>query len=1375
MEGQPEKHLNTFQKGQVKDIDALQLASDSYTNSYGGRVIFNEDGTYAWENANGTKFSFNLDANYGQNTDYVPTGGWQINGKLVIFSNNGSNSEIGLVYEPQFGTYSYQTIYNDLYDPYGGKLNFSALYQMRDCQVVVENDKVERIYFNDDFNEPRTLNVLLGLTAISPEFSSGNYLPIGGATVGNVYPDFYSVHGMADMVDLTWGKLKFNRNITGQLLSGEYQYAYRLIHRTGYVSPWSPLSANILLTTDLVSNNWTTYQMQQSGAQTAKGIELEIKYLDERFQQVEVAALYWKTSAAPNNAYTFFKGAITGSSIIVPHQFAGAAITVDELVQRYTEIKKAKTGGLKDNTYHIANFETFPNVEIDATLITVTPTVRPMLSDEYTNEVANTFAPPFTNQTPKLNAVTENMANGLPETYSIYNDYINYKGTQWTALFQNYFGGETYPFAFVLFDRKGQPCFAQHIADFTFPQRYSNEWVDKRLVNGVEVITTGTTGAVGDYKHTSNASGTMITDGGGVYPAIYNLTATGGNAWFLNLMGANFSGIDLEGVLYDAGGNLQVSGFCIARTERIKSILAQGIVMSNGASVKFKNPVLGTDPTQQMGNLPTMFNGYIESNGAAYAAIYSGVNAKYVGKAPNRYDGAALPSVSQLLYPSPKYTSRSQNSFFESPDYLIDNTILGNNIAGDNMKVVGVCVKSYGDNSLDGQSPYNLQFESFYQKNYRTVIDNSKILTQYNTASGTYDLVQVGDPVDIIYWYPNIQSGTTIFGNREYVTTIPTLDYLGWGNKRYLTRRIEPACLFTYGYTPATNKVVDYLGVLTDDEAGNVGYGHGAYMIANYVRPTGQYNITESLLQSRLYNGIGHFVPINQTIIDAVRAQDPNGRCVFNNVKVWGGDCYLDYFTYYRLYADLDEVNSDNQDYNIGLSFPIESAFNIALRQGNTYERFGGTTADTYNSGGTLFPDGLYYFDNDAHKPEDFNVNKVLQPVPQVGFAYAPKPVSFDAIYDYPMREQYTGTKIYGEKYDAYRRFPVNNFKDADGSKGEINSLQNIFNYLYIIQRSGFARVRFNDRESIVGSTGSPLDIGTGLGLRGFDYISNVYGTQHQFSVINTGRMLHFLDAERGKHNRFAADGMLSPSDTYGHHNYFTKKLREYWTIKDPNNLLLPAGDKPYYDNPCYLGGIASVFDYVNQSVYYTFTQRKESQGGVIITTGTAETIEYNEGSNQYKGFQPFTPKVYFNFKESYLSPDPVTPYKIYTHDEGVVGHVYGAYYDSSVRFIVNPKTMVAKWFDNVSLALNNQAASVKVKTISGEVPDIGTQVVTLATDTRWRYLQGFLRAPLRAVNAVSRLRGKACTVEITVLNDASNTKVRISNVMTDYRISPKI
>ena len=85
----------------------------------------------------------------------------------------------------------------------------------------------------------------------------------------------------------------------------------------------------------------------------------------------------------------------------------------------------------------------------------------------------------------------------------------------------------------------------------------------------------------------------------------------------------------------------------------------------------------------------------------------------------------------------------------------------------------------------------------------------------------------------------------------------------------------------------------------------------------------------------------------------------------------------MDYFTYFRLYAMLDQVNNNNQDYNLAMSFPVESEFNIALRQGFTYERFGPTTANVYNDGGTLFPDGLYYFDSIANKIEDFNVNTV--------------------------------------------------------------------------------------------------------------------------------------------------------------------------------------------------------------------------------------------------------------------------------------------------------------------------------------------------------------------------------------------------------------
>ena len=853
---------------------------------------------------------------------------------------------------------------------------------------------------------------------------------------------------------------------------------------------------------------------------------------------------------------------------------------------------------------------------------------------------------------------------------------------------------------------------------------------------------------MGDFSHTKNTNGTVIVDNPGGTPIVNYYNAK--DLWFLNLIGLNVGNIDLTDILYDTAGNLQVSGFSIVRTDRIKTIMAQGLTMCAGATATY-DPTTSTNNQQlQFHSLPTVFNGYLNTNGSVYSTYTS--NYIYVGKAPDRYLGSALPDVNQTLYPSAVYTARPQIAFFESPDYMIDNTILGTSAGGDNMTVVNVCGKAYGSAGLAGQAPLSLQFESFYTKNYRSVIGGYPLIfTEFNSVSGVYDNVVLGQEVDIDEFYPNIQSGAVVYGNIEYSTISPALDYMNWGNKRYLSRQINPTCAFLFGYTPSTNKVVTTFGVLTDDENLNYATGSGSYFITNYIRPSGSYTITQSFLESRIYQNVGHFVPINQDIIDTVIAIPANnGRCIFNNVPVWGGDCFLDYWTYYRLYADLDEVNNDNQDYNIGLSFPIESVFNIAMRQGNTYDRFGGTTADTYNNSGTLFTDGLYYYDETAKKVEDFNVNKVLQAV-DTTTKYYPEPSTFNEVYDFPVREQYTGTKIYGEKYDAYRKFPVNNFRDADGSKGQINSLQYIFNYLYIIQENGFARVRFNDREMITGQTGSSLDIGNALGLQGFDYISPTYGTQHQFSVVNSGKSIYWVDAEKGKHLRFSSDGMMSPSDEYGMHNYFTRKLRDYWG----------------YDNPAYAGGIVGVFDFKNQSEYLTFTE--------IDNGGASETIEYSEATNQYKSFHSFHPVVYMNFKENFFSSDPSSNYKFYAHDEGDKGLIYGIYYLSKIKFVVNPTPVEAKWFDNGSIGINNEVASAKLYSVSAFTENQSTQTIIFGTDNRWKYLQGFVRYPMRGIDADSRLRGKSATVEISVTNDVDNLAVRISSHETDNRLSPKL
>lgn len=1355
---QTERLTNTFQRGQVQDFDKLQVSNESYLLSVNGRLIFNEDGTYAWENDNGTKYAFELSANYGNDTDYISIGGFEINGKLCIFSTNGTNSEIGLVYEEQYGVYSYRTAYNDLYDPYGDKLSLSTLYQMRDMKVCIENNRTERIYFNDDNNEPRIFNVLLGLQSVSPAFTSGDYLPLGGAVLGNIYPPFYSAHGMSQMIDLTWGKVKFQQTIQGSLLTGEYQYAYRYIHQTGYASPWSPLCAHLFVTSDQVSSNWTEYQMQSSGLSSNKGLQFEVKYLDTRFQQIEVAAVYWRTETAADSAYIFFKGNIPNTgSIIVQHQAAGVALPVEQLVQRYAEISKAKTGNMKDNTYHLANIETFKLLEINTATVIAQPILRPMLSDETTDEVAVNQVPPFTNQSVKTTTVTEQMADGLPEVYNIVNDYINYKGTQWAHLFKGDFGGEIYPYGIVVFDRKGQPFFAQHLTDFTFPERYGNSWMDARLSGTIN----GTTGNVGDFKHTNTS-----------FPNFTPVTDTiQTDKWFLNLMGIKFSGIDLTDILYDAKGQLQVSGFSIVRMDRIKQILAQGLVMSTGQTTN-------ENDQPQVTPLPTMFNGYLKSVTnqygtfaiAPYGTYSNSPDDNYVGINPVLYASGQLPAVA---LPNNVYNSRPNIAHFESPDYMIDNSILETDAENDVMVLTGLCYKAYGALNAVTQAPWNLGNNSYYQKNYHTSVSN--YLTPDNQNNGTYNSLALGDEIGIDDWYEDIQSGQAIFNSLYWNTTPPVLGYLFWGNFRYLSRSVTPTCAFTFGYNITRQQGISSLGVL-----GENGVAHGAYFIANYKRAIGAYTITESLLQSRVYNNIGHFVPINASIINTITAIPANnGRCIFNNVPVWGGDCYLDYWTYQRLYPYLDQVNGNNQDYAIGLSFPIESQFNIALRQGNTLERYGATPAATFNSGGTRFPDGLFYLDDNNKKVESFDINAVLQAEDLITLFNA-KPDNFTEIYDFPVREQYTGTKIYGETYDTYRLFPVNNFRDADGARGEINSLQYLFNYLYIVQNNGFARVRFNDRESISGATGEALNIGTALGLQDFDYINTVYGTQHQFSVVNSGRAIYWIDAEKGKLIRFAADGLLAVSDEYGHHNYFTKKTRDYWKVKDPYNLLWAAGIKPYYDNPLNLGGIVGVFDYKNGSLYYTFTDKKESAlaDGIarIITTGTPETIEYSELKNYFAGFDLATPRLYMNFKDSFLSANPSATKDIYSHNNGNVGHIYGAYQNSIIRFVVNPvANMVAKWFDNGSMALNDSVSTQKILSVTGTCEDMPTQAIAFPTDTRWRYLQGFLKYPLRGLNAVTRLRGKSCIVEITVTNDASNKKVRLSGHTTDYRVSPKI
>lgn len=1376
-------HLNSFQKGQIEDVDKLQLAAESYLYSMNGRVIYNEDGTFAWQPAKGTSFAFTIDGNYGTSETYTPIGGIEINGKLIVFSVNSVASggkfysEIGLVTQAKFGVFTYQTMFNDKYDPNGQLLNFSTNFPMRDLKVVLENSKKQTVYFNDLNNEPRDFNIMLG--AYPTLFNGVTYFTSPYASnPPHTYPPYYSVHGMSDMPDLTWGKIKYVKQITGGLLSGNYQYAYRYIHQSGYASPWSPLSAFVFITTDNVnSQDWTQYQMQASNVITQKGNLIEFKYLDTRFQEIEVAAVYWETEAAPTLAYSFFKGTITGSDITVQHQFGGTAIAIETLVQTYTEISKAKTGGLKDNVRQLANYEVYPLLEIDTTLITVKPIARPMASDETQMPFGDAQTLPLTNQTPVTDTVTINTFDNFPEVYQIVADYINYKGTQWANLFPGYFGGDIYPFAAVVFDRKGQAFFAQHITDLTFPQRFSNQYTDNRL-SGSNTLNTGNPG---DFKHTNDnyPNATQVTDNTSV------------NAFCLNMMGVSFSGITFpKNVIYDENGLLQISGFSIVRTNRLGQVLSQGLMTCSGASVDLSNG------DEVVYNLPTFFNGYLNSDGTAYNGTAGGPN--YQGQINGAAPPTNLPNSAFVAFnpvqqntaaggfpnyiPNgiiPTYSCSGEIGFFECPDFKINQAQLGGGpVEGDGLQVVDVCTMAYAPgntvpNSVFTNAPTQLgvaaadlpgvsftkiptntpypYHNSYYGKLYRTAINN---LITSNQDGGGYNQTVLGDLFNIENWYPDVQDGQVVQNSKTYRQNPHVVNYLGWGGLDFVAwGSLRHDIMFTSNELINRQQTVQTFGVLTDN-----GIGHSAYFIANYTRPIGQYQITLPLLQSRTYHNIGHFIPINATTL-AAAVNNPDGSVTFNDVEVWGGDCWIDYVNYLRLYAYLQQVNADDQDYSIGWGFPVESNYNISLRQGNIVEKWGIMNSNTYytqSQHDPFWPNSLYYLDASTNKLEDFNMNLSLEAQDTTDI-YVAKPANFLPVYDFPVNEICTGVKVYGELFDTFRLFPVNNIQSADGSKGQINSMQYIFDNLWIIQDTGVARVRFNDRETQGSPLGSGIVLGTSDGFTGHDYIDEIFGTQHQFSVVNTGTALHYVDADNGKMFTFTGGKPVPTSDKFGEHTFFTNFSKNYWG----------------QDNPIGGVGILGTADFKNHSVYFTFSN---IPAGLTTPAIPGKTIEFNEASSQFKGYMPFVPNIYFNFKQNFFSPDPASGNtKIYSHDTGNFGLIYTNYVNSKLRFVANPDTTVAKWFDNQLIAMNNQQATLKMLSFTGIVNDMAPQTLVFQGDTTWEYEHGLMKYATISQDVEERLTGLSMITELEVINDADNTVVRISSVETRYRPYPKI
>jgi hypothetical protein len=799
----------------------------------------------------------------------------------------------------------------------------------------------------------------------------------------------------------------------------------------------------------------------------------------------------------------------------------------------------------------------------------------------------------------------QHSASGGIEEYSINNDYLNYKGTQIDHLYGGYFRGETYRVGIVFYDLLGFESFAFHLADFRFPDQSENFYNWSRIKeDGSVVYNDGVLAErawptnnynlseLSSKKVFNGDTGNNLSPMDSINPSL-GVNSPGAAAGesravsHLRIMGLDISGIDVSSI------SDFISGFKIVRVKREKTILVQGLVM----------PCVATNDNDDgpiICPLPSTHQNFFDfDQSAAPNPTSDPLNIKLVDphafhdEGQNDEDRFVIKSHASVMYvPSIDFGSTSFPAL-QSQDQFV---------------LVGGAWDEYQNDNAPYKATWAMQW---YSKQYYT--KNLFHLGPSNGNPNNPDSLNV--PYSSENPFPRYMSRTNIVkatpldlgkfeeqwdGVSRLNNDIQTEDdngddrkakgknnsiYIQHGNFTFGT----PSGTFAHS---AIYKNSDSPKNLNHRGQSNGNSNFVGSFIFNLQRPNSNPygGLSLSALERSIFIGTGHFQPINNKTFDA---QGVPSDLIFNDIEVFGGDCYLDYHAFLRMYPHYKWDGGDDDDYSDGRVFPLEYEYNHSMREAGTA---GGSGASLMwpNVGAKSGEDppqwdaGLVYITDGEFVAEQFHLNATMNFEELLVF-YSPKPLNFKGNDLFPVRWRYTREKVYGDPIDNWRLFQVNDFRDLNGQYGEITSSLYIFNQIYSWQISAFGRLRASDRALIESQQGGTLSTGIGDKLDGIDYTSTNFGNQHQWSLFGSDSAAYWADVNKRKLMKFAQDGKNPLSDIKGIHQFCEEEM----PLFEDN------------DNPVSNLGIHGTFDYGNNEAIFTFNRdrkiRSENNASIVL------------------------------------------------------------------------------------------------------------------------------------------------------------------------------
>jgi hypothetical protein len=1131
-------------------------------------------------------------------------------------------SSVGQIWKMSYDKITLSVTLTLVYNQY---IDFSTYWGIAPTATIgrYENDAIKRIYWTDNFNKIRQLNI-----------ANSNLLALD-VTQLDIVPgvDF-------DIPIMT------NRNGGGGSKPiGAYQCAYRYKNTGGAITGWSNLS-NIIYLTQYDDKNGSDNFLKNVGNDSGTGTDQTITWtfpnLDRDFNTIEVAVVRRISSTASPDIFIVAELPIVQDTL--SYTYTGnevpIGVTLAEFLNPVGVFTHCKTIGSKDNRLFVANVRTEqqeldydarayrwnsdPKMSIVNNGVTETYTLATL---DTIPDDADAINPSLYQPSPTagfiyksdgvtlggeglhisyefLTMATECEASTTSINYGIVNDQLSpwrwtnpnfdtnnitldvksiennnteyyqqypnnfaqgkcnagLKYNSTSSLLRGYQRNEVYRFGIQFYDKSKKPYYVKWIGDIKFP----DYWED----NNNPLYENGTTDPISDFR------------------LVYNKSHNGYRQAFVRELGIKFT-VKIPDKYIPL-----IDGYSIVRVKREqkdKTIIATGII----------NPVTNDNDNPEQLYITSLYNN-----------TFSPFN-----------DAGNFTS-------SP--TDFENRCFFTSsnPCDINQPVVFGN---GDTLKIKGILSEVNSAHSM-----------YFTFGGYPSVINDYFKYYTMNNPSGYSTEVTIDNS---LYLSP---AGVGTDNEGIINRTVNNFDIgARWDASLGMYVR-DTTVSFSIG-NPITyirmSSAIDWDGTVNNFS---------------------KYFVTIERSLPDQYGGNTFVARTNNQYLSCQQYRPIRNNSVNDTFYLFGGDTWVQMYDSLRWACNFGNIRTavhmtgGNALYPFSCVqfFPTETTINTELRYGGYVNRF-------YTNPGSL--PGEYY--------ETYSSNGVFALENDIQ-VYFPKPYPYINNDIFDNRFYASEIKINGELTDNWGVFKQENYWDVEGIYGPVNAMRIMKDKMYFWQNRAFGIMEINPRVVLQDQNNTALQLGTGNVLQRHDYISTEVGLQHQWGVTWSAYKLFWLDVANRKFFNYSEGQPVSPSsDIKGMFSYFQNHLK--YNI---NNF-----DKPiFYDTKLEgINGVRLVYDFKNEEVilcvtdvldnetkdYWTLIYNDKLDAWVSFKNAQISTLFPTDG---YKIFSTHINKG--------------TDCDIYMENVGDYGRYYGVISPSKLSFVVNEGPTVTKTFDNLSL-----------------------------------------------------------------------------------------